>query len=106
SGAIAKLASVDGLKGGPRGDWLRVSNSYGSSEQGNLDLEALKLSTNPTPEGNVKTKLGPVAAYFGRLDQQVQQTNSCLSSLYGSELSTRVQVRSDGGMVSPPGSAP
>ncbi|TQM97216.1 hypothetical protein FB476_2120 [Ornithinimicrobium humiphilum] len=51
----------------------------------------------------MKTKLGPVAAYFGCLDQPVQQTNSCLSSLYGSELATRVQVRSDGGMVFPSG---
>ncbi|MGI5952178.1 MAG: collagen-binding domain-containing protein, partial [Brooklawnia sp.] len=103
SDAIAKLASIDGLQGGPRGDWLRVSNSYGSSDQGNLDLEALKLSTNPTLEGNVKTEHGSVADYFEGLGQQVEQTNSCLLAMYGSELATRVQVQTDGGMVSPSG---
>jgi hypothetical protein len=93
--ASAELVDVTGLSGSSRGsNFLRVTNATG----GILDLEAVAYS--PSAVDALKTAESSVAAYFGDVDGQIEDTNECLTSMYDDDtLANEVTVRDAGNQV-------
>src|SRR6185312_9580296 len=97
--ASAKFGDITGLTGQARGsNWLRVTNSGGAT----LDLEAVPYTADAVD--GLKTAEDSVSAYFGDVQGQVDQANSCLSSMYtDAELGNHVTFTSNGGQLEPVG---
>ncbi|WP_430869118.1 collagen-binding domain-containing protein [Demequina aurantiaca] len=87
--ATVKLAHTSTLTGSPRGggtgaavggDFLRIDNGEGTSEQGLIDLSAVPYTDNDLDP--YSTQRSSVADYFEQLDEQVATANTCLNTLY------------------------